>query len=133
MFPFQQLLHIHIPLRHVVSLLYSIVNFFPSFLLSITSNSFTNVIVNCIPKLSPIFPFPDPIKLDEALIVTYSQFPKLASYTGIPCFILCYFTGLHRCGTFYILKARPSTSKMITTHFTAVVGNQTCSISRVCL
>lgn len=56
--------------------------------------------------------------------------------------LLC-FTELHRCCTFYKLKARPFNSKKITTCFTliltllryfiAVVWNQTLNIAQACL
>lgn len=51
--------------------------------------------------------------------------------TGVPHFIILGFIALHRCCVFYKLKAGPSISKKIRTHFIAVVCSQTHTLSEV--
>lgn len=50
---------------------------------------------------------------------------------GLPGFTALRFTALLTRCIFYKPKARPSTSKEITTHFTVVVCNRNCKISEV--
>lgn len=59
-----------------------------------------------------------PLKKKPSLTQAMMQFLR----TGILCFIAFHFIALHGCCIFYKLKARPSTSKKVTTRFKETVS-----------
>lgn len=52
---------------------------------------------------------------------------------GLLCFIVLHFIVCHRCCVFYKLKARPSTSQKLTTHFIVMFALLWWSGIEVCL